>query len=203
VRGVAGRDRLSENIGAVNRADITVLARQGCSGGLIEPALTGVEHAVAIIPAEVGRSHAALRVGDEEIADGDIAQIGDEVAPGHRLAGGDVGAGLFIGILAVGRFLDSDSRLAAEIVSGIAGGEGLFLIAPGGSADILILARHRGGRGRVDPGLARIEQTVAIVAALIDGCDGGITVGHLNLRESDVTRIADLVVPGHRAAHGH
>ena len=60
--------------------------------------------------ADDGADGAEIAVGDVDVGQIDVAGIGDRVGPRHRSADGDVRTRRGVGVLAVGRFLDVDSR---------------------------------------------------------------------------------------------
>src|SRR5690606_18559657 len=65
-----------------------------------------------------------LVVADTDVGQGHVAVVGDEVGPGDGAAHGDEGTGVAVGVLAVGGLLDVDAWIAAEVVAGVAVGDG-------------------------------------------------------------------------------
>ncbi len=87
---------------------VTVLSQGGNTRSLIGPRLRCVELVVAVRISALEDRCDALVVGHGDVCQWDIAGVGDDVLPRHRLSDRDDRSSGRVGVFAVGRFLDVD-----------------------------------------------------------------------------------------------
>src|SRR5262249_54434476 len=92
-----------------------------------------------------------------------------------------------------------------EVVVGVGGADvlaGAVGVVDVDRADVAVLAGLGDAAGAVHPGLAHVQQAVAVVPADVDRGDA-LVVGDHHVDQRHVAGVGDVVGPGHGAADGH
>ena len=190
VGGVGVGDLGPRGAGAGRGAEVLVLAGLRLSARAAEDRLAGGDRQEP----RTGQRH-ALIVGGRP-AQRHVAGVGDLIGPGDRVADGDLGPGRGVGVLAVGRLLDVDRGVLAEVVGGIGVAHRPAAGArPSRGGQVLVLAGlgGAGGGGAGHRGVGREGRRGA-------GDRYALVVGDGHVRERIVAGVGDHIAPDDRIA---